>query len=144
MWVLLKFPWKQSRAQYETVEITNKMQPCNRIYYSKIYWRLNMFRASHRSSSGAPNCICSLWFIYCNMIKDFVYIIHSPYYNINILIWTMYNIYKILYLIAVYKPEAANTVQSSWWWALCRSKRVEPSINFGIINLATAGHYMSI
>ena len=40
------------------------MQPCNRIYYSKVYWRLNMFRASHRSSSGALNCICSLWFIY--------------------------------------------------------------------------------
>jgi len=35
------------------------MQPCNRIYYSKIYWRLNMFGASHRSSSGAPT-----WFIY--------------------------------------------------------------------------------
>jgi len=40
------------------------MQPCNRIYYSKIYWRLNMFRAAHRPSSGAPNCICSLWYIY--------------------------------------------------------------------------------
>ena len=23
---------------------TNKMQLCNRIYYSKVYWRLNMFR----------------------------------------------------------------------------------------------------
>jgi len=23
-----------------------------------------MFRAAYRSSSGAPNCICSLWFIY--------------------------------------------------------------------------------
>jgi hypothetical protein len=43
---------------------TNKMQLCTRIYYSKVYWRLNMFRAAHRSSSGAPNCICSLWFIY--------------------------------------------------------------------------------
>jgi len=40
------------------------MQPCNRIYYSKIYWRFNMFRAAYCSSSGAPNCICSLWFIY--------------------------------------------------------------------------------
>jgi hypothetical protein len=29
------------------------MQPCNRIYYSNVYWRLNMFRAAHRSSSGA-------------------------------------------------------------------------------------------
>ena len=43
---------------------TNKMQLCNRIYYSKVYRRLNMFRAAHRSSSGALNCICSLWFIY--------------------------------------------------------------------------------
>jgi len=23
-----------------------------------------MFRVAHRSSLGAPNCICSLWFIY--------------------------------------------------------------------------------
>ena len=40
------------------------MQLCNRIYYSKVFWGLNMFRAAHRSSSGALNCICSLWFIY--------------------------------------------------------------------------------
>jgi len=40
------------------------MQPCNRIHYSKIYWRLNMFRATYRSSSGAANCISSIWFIY--------------------------------------------------------------------------------
>jgi hypothetical protein len=51
---------QKERYNFETVEITNKMPPCNRIYYSKIYWRLNMFRAAHRSSSGAPNCICSL------------------------------------------------------------------------------------
>jgi len=25
-----------------------------------------MFRAAHRSSSGALNFICNLWFIYCN------------------------------------------------------------------------------
>ena len=42
---------------------TNKMQLCYRIYYSKVFWRLNMFRGTHRSSSGALNCICSLWFI---------------------------------------------------------------------------------
>ena len=63
---------------------SNKMQLCNRIYYSKVYWRLNMFRAAHRSLSGALNCICSLWFIYCNKVKDFVYITHSTYYNITI------------------------------------------------------------
>ena len=63
----------------ESVEITNKMQPCNRIYYSNVYWRLNMFWAAYRSSSGALNCIYSFWFTYCNKVKDFVYIIHSPY-----------------------------------------------------------------
>jgi len=40
----------------------------------------------------------------------------------------------------VYKPEAANSVWSSWWWAICRSKHVEPSVNFGIINSITRLH----
>jgi len=40
------------------------MQPCNRIYYSNVYWSLYMFQAEYRSSSGALNCICSLWFTY--------------------------------------------------------------------------------
>jgi hypothetical protein len=35
------------------VEITNKMQPCFRIYYSTVHWRLNMFRAAYHSSSWA-------------------------------------------------------------------------------------------
>jgi len=38
---------------YSSVEITNKMQPCNRIYHSTVHWQLNMFRAAYRSSSGA-------------------------------------------------------------------------------------------
>ena len=40
----------------------------------------------------------------------------------------------------VYKPEAANTVWSSWWRAVCRSKHVELSINFGITNSITRLH----
>jgi len=55
------YSWTRA-SQHESVEITNKMQPCHRIYYSRIYWRFNRFRAAHRSSSGAPNCICSLKF----------------------------------------------------------------------------------
>jgi hypothetical protein len=49
---------------FKSVEITNKMQPCNIIYYSNVYRRLSMFRAAYRSSSGALNCICILWFTY--------------------------------------------------------------------------------
>jgi hypothetical protein len=43
-----------------------------------------------------------------------------------------------------YKPEAENTVWSSWWWAVCRSKHVEPSVNFGIINSITRLHLVGI
>ena len=60
----LGLAWSWTRHTIPSVEITNKTQPCNRIYNSKIYWRLNMFRAAYRSSSRAPNFICSLWFIY--------------------------------------------------------------------------------
>jgi hypothetical protein len=38
---------------YDSGEITNNMQPCNRTYYSTVCLRLNMFRVAHRSSSGA-------------------------------------------------------------------------------------------
>ena len=31
------------------------MQPCNTIYYSKVYWRLNMFRAVCRSKHVEPS-----------------------------------------------------------------------------------------
>ena len=38
-------PWGLIRLSRNT----NKMQLCNRIYYSKVYSRLNMFREPHRS-----------------------------------------------------------------------------------------------
>jgi hypothetical protein len=49
-------------TMFQSIELTNQMQPCNRIYYSKVYWRLNMFRAAYRTSSGALNCIC-IWLV---------------------------------------------------------------------------------
>jgi len=52
----------------------------------------------------------------------------------------MYNTYEIFYLFAVCKPGAENTVYSSCWWAVCRSKHVQPSINVGIINSITRLH----
>jgi len=54
----------------------------------------------------------------------------------------VYNTYEIFYLIAVYKPEAANTVWSSWWWVACRLEHVELSINFGIINSIAGLHFV--
>jgi hypothetical protein len=134
------------------------MQSCNRIYYSKMYWRLNTFWAPYGLSSGAPNCICSLWFIYPRVVTgccpgwvgngsgistvsiDWISTNSGDTWSSSHPTWTTAGHHTW-----VYKPEASNTVWSSWWWAVCRSKRVEPSINFGIINSITrlnvVGHF---
>jgi hypothetical protein len=52
-WSLWKFTFVDNSKKNDSVEITNKMQPCNRIYYSTVRWRLNMLRGEYRSSSGA-------------------------------------------------------------------------------------------
>ena len=90
-----------------------------------------MFRAAYRSLSGAPNCICSLWFMYSCGDRPLSRLggnsVPTQPEKRPVTTW-------------VYKPETANTVWSSWWWAVCRSKHVEPSINFGIINSITKLH----
>jgi len=103
------------------------MQPHNRIYYSRVCWRLNMFWAAYSSSSGAPNCICSLWFIYTCGDQPLSRLSGPQPWQRPV-------------TTCVYKPEAANTVWSSWWWVICRSKHVEPSANSGIINSVTRLH----
>jgi hypothetical protein len=69
---------------------TNKMQLCNGIYYSKVYWRLSMFRVAHRSSSWALNCICSL--------------VYMPMW------WLAIAMETASHHMGIYIPEAANTV----------------------------------
>jgi hypothetical protein len=43
------------------------MQPCNRIYYSTVQWRLNMFRAAYRSSLGALT-VCAASGLYTHVV----------------------------------------------------------------------------
>jgi len=129
--ILTKWP---TRCNYvaQLSRNTNKKQLCNRIYYSKVYWRLNMFRAAHRSSSGALNCTCSLWFIYpCGDSYWLWPAVPTQSWQRPFTTW-------------VYKPEAANTVQSAWSWAVCRSKHVEPSVNFVMVNFITKLHLVGI
>jgi hypothetical protein len=81
------------------------MQPCNRIYYSEIYWRFSMFQAAHFSSSGDTNCIYSLWFAYPCGDRPLSRLggnSPTPPGQRPVTTW-------------VYKPEAVNTVWSSAW-----------------------------
>jgi hypothetical protein len=105
----------QRRMKYNSEEITNKMQPCNRIHYSTVHWRLNMFWAAYRSSSGAltvfaPAIVKSEWEMAFPLRLDYG--------------WCKYS-------------------QTSWWWAVCRSKHAQPSMNGGIMNCITWLHLLS-
>ena len=144
---------------------TNKMQLCNRIYYSKVYWRLNMFLAAHRSSSGALNCICSLWFIYCNKIKDFVYIRLSRNTNKMQLCNRIYYS-KVYWRLNMFRAAhrsssgALNCICSLWFIYPCGDRPLsrlsgkwihfplswvgKSRLKFSHSALATAGHQMDI
>jgi hypothetical protein len=137
----------------KSMEIINKMRLCNRIYYSNVYWRLNMFRAAHLSSSGAPNYICSLWFTYTcgdrplsRLSGKWIRYWSSTWSIITVKIPDPFPTQTWLrpVTICVCKPDAANTVWSSWWWSVFRSKHVEPSINVGKINSLTRLHLVGI
>ena len=102
------------------------MQPCNRIYYSTVHWRLNMFRAAYRSSSGAlylqPLVYIRMW--WPAVVKsEWEFPLRLDYGRSQ----------------HAYVNQRLQ-IQSSWWWAVCPSKHVEPSINGGIINSNTRLH----
>ena len=86
--------WQVHASSYKSNKLTNQMQQ----FYMFITWHfvsLNMFRVPPRLSSGAYNCISSLWF------------------------------YRWSVVVATVKPEAVNAVVSSWWWTWTRPKFVE-------------------
>ena len=95
---------------YDLVEITNKMQPCIRIHHSTVQRGLNMFRAAYRSSSGAPTVLAASG-------------PHSSHSDLttaghHMRMWT----------------KGCKYSWSSWWWAVCPSKHVEPSTNGRMMN----------
>jgi len=52
------------------VDKSNKMQQCIKILFFFIHLKLNMFRATHRPSSGAYNCTGSLWLFIRGRLLD--------------------------------------------------------------------------
>jgi len=63
------------------------MQQCIKILLIHIYMKLNMFRATHRPSSGAWNCTGSLWFFIRGRLLDVDVVRHS--------MWpTTFNVWK--------------------------------------------------
>ena len=84
---------------YDSVEITNKTQPCNRIYYSTVRWRLNMFRAAYRSSSGALTVFAASG-------------LHTHVVTGRSQVWVGTQTWLRPVTTCVRKPEAANTVRA--------------------------------
>ena len=84
---------------YDSVEITKKTQPCNRIYYSTVHWRLNKFRAAYRSSSGALTVFAASG-------------LHTHVVTGRSQVWVPTQIWLRPVTPYVCKPEAANTVRA--------------------------------
>jgi len=77
-----------------------------------------MFRAAYPSSSGAPNCICSLWFIYpCS---------DRPYSRLS--------------LDNGRSPHVYTNQRLQIQFRAPDDEQYAPSINFGIINFITRLH----
>jgi len=55
---------KKKREIVHKERKSNKVQKCIKILLFYIYMKLNMFRATHRPSSGVKNCTGSLWFLH--------------------------------------------------------------------------------
>jgi hypothetical protein len=100
------------------------MQQCIKIVLFHIYMKLNMFRATHRPSSGAWNFTGSLWFFIrrrlLNVLVDVVRYNTVPD-NVHQL--------HIQQPFTYAKPEAASAVLGSQWWAVCRPKHVKLHID---------------
>jgi len=80
------------------LEITNKMRPCIRIYYSDAPYCSTCFEQHISHHRELKNCICSLWFTYvCRCQRQ-----RQTYVNQRM---------QIQFL-------------SSWWWVMCHSKHV--------------------
>jgi len=93
------------------VEITNKMQHCIKIYYSIFKWGSTCFGRHTAHHQELKTALAASGFAYvrgCRTLR-LLDALQQPF---------MYA-----------KPEAASAVLSSWWWALCLLKHVEPRLN---------------
>jgi hypothetical protein len=82
------------------------MQPCNRIYYSTVHWRLNMFQAAYRSSPGALTVFAA------SGLHTHVVTGHSQVWVENWVGRVPTQTWLWPVTTCVCKPEAANTVRA--------------------------------
>jgi hypothetical protein len=113
-------------SSYNSNKLTNQIQQ----FYKSITWRfvlLNMFRAPPRPSSGAYNCINSLWFNRWSVVVALLVVVRP-------VIWPDHNQQHCYHHAPTVKPEAVNAVVSSWWWVWRHPEHVERHI-LQVINL---------
>ena len=103
------------------------MQPCNRICYSTVNWRFNMFRAAYRSSSGALTVFVASG-LHTHVVTD------------RSQVWVPTQTWLRPVTTCVCKPEAANTVRAPDDERYAARNMLSPSMNGGIINSITRLH----
>jgi len=102
-------------SKFNSNKLTNQMQQ----FYKFITWRfvsLNMFLAPPCPSSGAYNCINSLWFYLGALVVAALLVVVWP---------ARPRLTTLLPPCCKVKSEAVNAVVSSWWWSWRCQKHVE-------------------
>ena len=68
-WKYLMFSWIRA-LQYDSYRNSQQDATVYQSLLFHVYMKLNMFRATHRPSSGAQNCTSSLWFCIRKRLLD--------------------------------------------------------------------------
>jgi len=125
VWLTSSFHFKKSsKFRQNFMSQINEPTRCNSFtsLLLDVYVWLNMFLAPPCPSSGAYNCISSLWFLplACGGIDG------CGLAGYDLPDHDQQCCYRHTPMV---KPEAANAVVSSWWWAWRCPKHVEPHID---------------
>jgi len=118
---LLKTKWihdVRGSVHHSTIhtEKSNKMQQCIKIYYSIFIWSSTCFgrHTAHHQELKTALAACGFAYVEgCWWLLDAVSV-QQPH---------------VQQPSTYAKPEAASAVLGSWWWAVCRPKRVELYVN---------------
>jgi len=100
------------------IEITNKMQHCIKIYYPICKWSWTCFGRHTSHHQELKTALAASGFAYVRGCWTLRLMDAAVSSNLNVQQPLMYA-----------KREAASAVLSSWWWAVCRPKHVQPHLH---------------
>jgi hypothetical protein len=114
------FKWDStyfSKARVIHTDIIKKMEHCVKIYYSMFKWGSIYFGRHTAHHQQLKTALAASGFAYM-----------KGCWTLSLLDAVASSNLSVQQAFIYAKPEAANAVLSSWWWAVCRPKYIEPHL----------------